>query len=79
MSTFRVPRTAFQNMLSASSGVNANAIAENLGQGNITSPWLSTPYISHTELIDATNPSTYNNVIFSMVCDVNGQQDLWND
>jgi flagellar hook protein FlgE len=60
-------------MLSASSGVNANAISETFSQGNITSPRLSTSYIFHTELIDTTNPSTYNNVIFSTVCDVNGQ------
>lgn len=73
MSLFNFPRTAFQNMSSASSGVNANAITENLSQGNITSPWPPTPYISHTELIDTTDPSTYNNVIFSTVCDVNGQ------
>lgn len=73
MSLFKFPRTAFQNMSSAIPGVNANAIAENLSQGNITSPWPSIPYIFHTELIDATNPSTYNNVIFSKVRDVNGQ------
>jgi len=73
MSLLKFSRTAFQNMSSANSGVNANAIAETLGQDNITSPWPSTPYISPTELIDATNPSTYNNVIFSTVCDVNGQ------
>jgi flagellar hook protein FlgE len=73
MSLFKFPRTAIQNMSSVSSDFDANAIAENLSQGNITSPWPSTPCISHTELIDATNPSTYNNVIFSTVCDVNGK------
>lgn len=73
MSLFKFPRTAIQNMSPVSSDVNANAIAENLSQGNTTSTWPSTPYISHTELIDATNSSTYNNVIFSTVCDVKGQ------
>jgi len=73
MSLFDFPRTAFHNMSSASSGVNAHAITENLSQGNITSPWPLTSDISQTELIDVTNPSTYNNVIFSTVCDINGQ------
>ena len=73
MSLFKFPRAVFQNMPSVRTGANANEIAENLSQGNITSPWPSTPHISHTVLIDATNPSTYNNVIFSTECDVNGQ------